>query len=365
MPVVLTAPFRFSSSDELAVAFAGGPGPGQYSRYENPTVRSVEVKLAALEGAADAVAFASGMAAVAATVEALLPAAGGRVLAARELYGGTDAFFTWASTHRRGVELVQVALNALPAALAAMATPPNLVYLESPTNPQLRIIDLVALAAACRARGSALVVDNTFATPILQNPLEHGATAVLHSATKFLGGHSDLTAGVVATAHATLAATIRDLRSLTGACLDPHAAYLLGRGMKTLALRIERQASTAANLASWLADHPRVEAMHYPAWETLPAGQMRGGGAMLSLVLRGGDRAAASMVDRLRLFAILPSLGGVESGVSIPAITSHRGLGSAARSALGIAPGMVRLSVGIEALADLRADLAQALAEPA
>lgn len=365
VPLVLTAPFRFTTVAELDRAFAAGPGPGQYARYDNPTVAAVEAKLAALEGAAGAVAFSSGMAAVAAAVTGILGGVGsaGHVLAASELYGGSDAWLGRLAEERPHLVLERRPLADLRARLVDPAAPaPDLVYLETPTNPLLRTVDLPALAAAANARGARLVVDNTFATPILQNPLALGAAAVVHSATKFLGGHSDLLAGLAATSDESLLGELRQVRTLGGACLDPHAAYLLGRGMKTLALRVERQSANAAALAGWLAGQPAVAAVFYPRPGDLPPGQLRAGGAMLSFALAAGDAALAPVVDRLRVFTILPSLGGVESGVSLPAMTSHRGLSPAARAAQGMPAGLVRLSVGIEDLDDLRADLAQALA---
>ncbi len=360
VPVYQTAPFLFGSVDELEQAFSSGELAGLYSRYGNPTVRAVEEKLAALEGAADAVAFASGMAAIAGALAAVLRA-GDLLLAARELYGGTHGLLGWLAARHPAVEMQRPLLGELATAVSGAARAPRAVLLESPSNPLLSCCDLAALAAACRARGTLLLVDNTFATPVLQSPLALGADLVVHSATKYLAGHSDVTAGAVA-GGGELIAAVRQVEMLGGGCLDPHAAFLVGRGMKTLVLRVERQSATAARLAATLAAHPAVARVRYPGHDPVAQRQMRGGGGMLAFELRGGVTAARRMLDRLRLWQLIPSLGGVESGVGVPALTSHRALAAEERAALGIADGLVRLSVGIEDPDDLAADLARALA---
>ncbi len=359
-PIYQTAPFRFATAAELEAAFAAGDRAGLYSRYANPSVRIVEEKLAALEGAADAVAFASGMAAISATLATLL-ASGDRLLAARDLYGGTAAWLDWLERHHPEIGVERVPLEELPARLEAGAAPgTRVVYLETPTNPLLACADLARLGGLARAQGLTLVVDSTFATPILQRPLALGAHVVVHSATKFLGGHSDLTAGLVAGEAATMAA-VRETLRLGGATLDPLAAFLLARGMRTLALRIERQSASARRLAEFLVGHPAVERVHYPGFDEIGRRQMSAGGGMLAFSVTGGWEAAAKLLDRLRLFTIIPSLGGVESGITSPAVTSHRELPAPEREAAGIGDGLLRVSVGIEDVADLEADLAQAL----
>jgi len=359
VPVYQTAPFLFESVDELDRAFSGGDLAGLYSRYGNPTVRAVEEKLAALEGADDAVAFASGMAALAAALDTVL-ASGDLLLAARELYGGTHALLGWVAERHPEVEVGRPRLLDLAAAVLAAPRPPRAVLAETPSNPGVVCCDLEVLAAACRARGSLLVVDNTFATPVLQTPLALGADLVVHSATKYLGGHSDVTAGLVA-GNGDLIARVRKAEMVTGGCLDPHAAFLVGRGMKTLVLRVERQSATAARLADLLAAHPAVSAVRYPGHDEVGRRQMRGGGGILAFDVRDGAPAVRRMVERLRLWQLIPSLGGVESGVGVPALTSHRQLPPAERAELGIGDGLVRLSVGIEDPDDLAEDLEQAL----
>ncbi|HUF78240.1 MAG TPA: aminotransferase class I/II-fold pyridoxal phosphate-dependent enzyme [Thermoanaerobaculia bacterium] len=356
-----TAPFVFSSTEELDRAFAAGGAEGVYSRQGNPTVRAAEEKLAALEDAEDAVAFASGLAAMSAVVTAWC-ASGDRVLASADLYGGTAAWL--AALGRRQPEIVveTVALGGLVQRLRDPVAPaPRLVLAESPSNPLLACCDLAELAAAAGARGALVAIDNTFATPILQNPLALGADLVFHSATKYLGGHSDLTAGFAAGSRELLG-RVREVQVLSGACLDPFAAFLLARGMKTLALRVERQSENAARLALYLRGRPGVVAVHYPGDDPVARRQMRAGGGMLCFEVAGGLAAAAAVADRFELFRIIPSLGGVESGVSLPALTSHRRLTAGERAKLGIGDGLIRLSVGIEGYEDLEADLAQALA---
>lgn len=359
-PIYQTAPFFFDSAAELTEGFERPDQAGLYTRYANPTVRVVEEKLAALEGGEEAVAFASGMAAISATLGALLRE-GDRLVAAADLYGGTSGWLSWLTEHFPSIEVEAVALEALAQHLEAGFDPrTRAVYLETPTNPLLRCCDLPRIGAACRGAGVPLVVDNTFATPILQQPLSHGATYSVHSATKYLGGHSDVTAGLVAgSAEATT--PVRRLQRLAGGCLDPHAAFLLARGMQTLALRVERQSDNAARLAELLRGHTAVERAYYPDDE-LAQRQMKSGGGMVSFDVVGGLAAAHRVFDRLKIFRLMASLGGVESSAVLAAATSHKGLTPAEREALGISDGLIRLSIGIEDGADLEADLAQALA---
>jgi cystathionine beta-lyase/cystathionine gamma-synthase len=381
-----TAPFVFGSTEELDGAFAAGGREGVYSRFGNPTVRVAEEKLAALEGAEEAVAFASGLAAMSAAVSSCV-ASGDTIVASTDLYGGTAVQLDRLVRSHPEVAVEQVPLAGLEGRLTDASRPaPRLVILETPSNPLLACCDLAAVAAAARERGSLLLVDNTFATPVLQTPLRlpggGGADLVVHSATKYLGGHSDATGGFVA-GSAERMEPVKEAQMYGGACLDPHAAFLLARGMKTLALRVERQSENAARLAEFLARHPAVHGVRYPGNDPVARRQMRAGGGMLTFELAGAEqadstrnggllkadstrnggllKAAARVVDRLRIFHIIPSLGGVESGVSIPALTSHRSLDPETRRALGIGDGMLRLSVGIEAEDDLRADLEQAL----
>lgn len=376
VPIHQTAPFLFDSAADLDRAFAaaGDEDPERsradtttlYSRYGNPSVRVLEEKLAALEGAEDAVAFASGMAAISGLLSTLLTS-GDRLLATGEIYGGTHGWLSWVQRRHPEVGVDRVPLIELAGRLedgAAEAT--RVVYLETPSNPLLVCCDLARIAELCRRQGLTLVVDNTFATPVLQCPLALGAHLVVHSATKYLGGHSDVIAGVVAGDRVTLAA-VRETLRVGGACLDPHAAFLVARGMRTLALRVERQSATAARIASFLRDHPRVRRVLYPGFDPVARRQMRAGGGMLAFELAVGEEpatqaaAAAHVVDQLRLIRIIPSLGGVETGIMIPALTSHRQLSPEERAAAGISDGLLRLSCGIEDPEDLEADLTRAL----
>ncbi len=410
VPVYQTAPWAFASSAELTAAFDALPGDRSalYSRYENPTVRSLEEKVAALEGAVDALAFASGMAAIATTLSSLLRS-GDRLLAAADLYGGTDSWLATLGERQPEIEVERCPLGRLARRLEEMADGAGgeggeagagslaAVYLETPSNPLLTCVDLAAVVAAARRLGRrqgrrvAVVVDGTMASPAVQRPLRLGVDLVIHSATKFLAGHSDVTAGVVAgggwggagedgaedgaeggaedrAAGAELMRALRDRAVLAGASLDPHAASLVARGLKTLALRLERQCANAARLAELAASHPAVSAVHYPGlaaargFDPVASGQMASGGPMLSLELAGGLEAARAAVDALELVRIIPSLGGVETGVVLPAVTSHRSLTAAERTERGIADGLVRISCGIEDGDDLAADLQRALA---
>ncbi len=343
-----------TSYDAMATGGHPSAGGNVYARLWNPTVARFEAGLALLEGTEEAVAFGSGMAAVTATVLAARNQTGGRhVVAVRPLYGGTD--------HLLGSGLLDVTTSFCSPAEVAHAVRPDtcLVVVETPANPTLDLVDLDALVAA--ADGRPVLVDNTFATPVLQNPAAHGATLVLHSATKYLGGHGDAVGGVVA-ADATWAAALRRVRAVTGALLHPWGAYLLHRGLATLPLRVRAQQESAQKMASWLADHPTVEHVYYPGnVEGDPLGlvgrQMRGPGAMLSVRLSGGYEQAARVVQRIRLFTHAVSLGGVDSLIQHPAALTHRPVPPEARPT----PDLLRLSIGLEDVEDLQRDLDRAL----
>ena len=341
-----------------------GKAPGHiYGRNTNPTVGAFERKLAALEGAPRAIAFASGMAAVSNTLFTLL-APGDKVVSIKDAYGGTSLLFL-EFLPRLGVE-VELLDTADDAAIgAAIAAGCDVLYLETPTNPTLKLLDIAALSAQARAVGATVVVDNTFATPLNQSPLSLGADLVLHSASKYLGGHADAMGGVLCGDEA-LVQRVYHYREITGACLDPHAAYLLLRGMKTLALRVAAQNANALAVARWLEAEPRVEAVHYPGLESHPqhalaARQMHGGfGGMLSFTLTGGWPAVRRVLPRLELAHLAANLGPVETVVGPPRTTSHVECTPEERAALGIDEGLVRYSAGIEETEDLLADLQQA-----
>jgi methionine-gamma-lyase len=339
-------------------AMAGGGHPTEgghvYARLWNPTVARFESALARLEGTEQAVAFGSGMAAVTACVLAARAEGGGRhVVAVRPLYGGTD--------HLLGSGLLDVETTycAPHEVAAAVREDTCLVVAETPGNPTLDLVDLESLVAA--AAGRPVLVDNTFATPVLQNPAAYGVALVLHSATKYLGGHGDAMGGVVA-ANGGWAAALRRVRATTGALLNPWGAYLLHRGLATLPVRVRAQQASAEKLATWLEDHPAVAQVFYPGTvDGDPLGlvgrQMRGPGAMVSMRLDGGYEHAARVVERVRLFTHAVSLGGVDSLVQHPAALTHRPVPPDARPT----PDLLRLSIGLEDVADLQQDLAQAL----
>jgi methionine-gamma-lyase len=334
-----------------------------YAREASPTVLAVEARLAALESAEGALLFASGLGALHGLLMGRL-AAGDRVALALQAYGGTTALVR-ALAPRIGVEVVEFDV-ADPRGLDPFCDERlSLVLCESLSNPTMVVADVPSLAAQAHRVGAKLAVDATFVTPIGQRPLEHGADLVWHSASKYLGGHSDLIGGVLAGARRDLAPAL-DWRTRGGACADPQMAWLLERGLKTLALRMERHDANARALADFLRAHPRVERVHHPSCASAEQRALAGRlfdslGGMLSFELRDGDAGAAAVCERLRLFLEAPSLGGVESLVSPPARMSHAGLSPAELAAVGIGPGCLRLSVGIEDLDDLRRDLEQAL----
>ena len=341
-----------------AMACGGHPVDGGgfvYARLWNPTVARFESALAQLEGTEEAVAFSSGMAAMTATVLAARAETGGNhIVAVRPLYGGTD--------HLLASGLLGAEVTFCPAGEIATAVRPDtcLVILETPANPTLDLVDIGAVVEA--AAGRPVLVDNTFATPVLQNPAAHGASLVLHSATKYLGGHGDVVGGVVA-GDATWAAALRRVRSVTGALMHPLAGYLLHRGLTTLPVRVRAQQATAQQLAAWLGTHPAVRRVFYPgAPDGDPAGlvgrQLRGCGAMLAIQLAGGYQQAVRVTNGVRLFTHAVSLGGVDSLIQHPAALTHRPVAESARPGADI----VRLSIGLEDVNDLRSDLAQALA---
>lgn len=359
-------PIDLSTTNPLPSVAAGGAayellaGGGRlpaghsavYQRLWNPTVARFERALAELEGTADAVAFASGMAALTACVLAATRSGRRHVVAVRPLYGGTDHVL---DSGLLGTEVTW----ARPDGVADAVRPDTaLVIVETPANPTLDLVDITALAAA--AKDAPLLVDNTVATPVLQQPARHGAVLVLHSATKSIGGHGDVLAGVVA-CDEEWAARLRQVRAVTGAVLHPLAGYLLHRGLQTLPLRVRAQQSNARKLAEWLAGHPAVERVHYPGLDD-PSGlvgrQLAGTGSLLAFEVRGGAPAAEAVANACRLITHAVSLGGVDSLIQHPASLTHRPVEADAKPS----PGLLRLSVGLEDVEDLRADLAQALA---
>jgi cystathionine gamma-synthase len=364
VPIQPSIAFGYDDVDGwLAVALGQAAGH-IYSRNTNPTVAALEAKLRDLEGAAAAVAFASGMAAISNTLfELLLP--GTRVVSVKDTYGGTNQLFV-DFLPRRGVAVELCDTTDHEAIEQAVARGCNVLYLESPTNPTLKVVDLRHLAAVGHEAGAIVVVDNTFATPVNQRPIELGADLVVHSASKFLGGHADALGGLVC-GRADLVQRIYHFREITGAALGPIDAYLLLRGMKTLAPRVERQNENALAVARFLAAHPAVDRVHYPGLESdegheIARRQMTGFGGVLSFALTGGEPAVRAALPRLRLAHRAANLGAVETIAGIPATTSHVECSPQERAAMGIPEGLVRFSVGIEDARDLCADLDQALA---
>jgi cystathionine gamma-synthase len=338
-------------------------GGYEYGRSGNPTRAALEATIAELEAATHGFAYASGLAATQNLFYLLAP--GDRILMSDDVYGGTWrlADKVW---RRYGIETDAVDLRDLDAVAAVLSRerPPRMVWIETPSNPLLKVVDLSAIARLAAVAGALTVVDNTFATPYLQRPLELGADLVLHSATKYLGGHSDVIGGLVATRSAQLAERLRFHQNAAGAVPSPFDCFLLMRGIRTLAVRMERASANAAALASWLVERPEVAAVHYPGLPDHPAAeliarQMRLPGAMLSFELHGGEEAARAVAGATRVFTLAESLGAVESLIEVPAPMTHA---SVADSPLAVPASLVRLSVGIEHVDDLRADLEGALA---
>ncbi len=362
-PIVQTATYTFTDSAEIADHFEGRIEREEYGRYGNPTQRVAEKKIAALEGAEDALLFSSGMAAITTTLFAML-AKGAHVVVTDDAYRRTRQFLHQV-LRRYGVEVSTVPAGDYERMEEAIRQTTRLIFSESPTNPYNRVIDLERLADIGRRHRVKTIIDSTFATPINQRPIEFGIDLVIHSATKYLGGHNDLLAGVVSGSE-DLVSGIRDLQGITGAVVDPFAAYLLIRGLKTLALRVERQNANATRIAEFLANHPKVERVYYPGLPTHPEHeiarrQMKGFGGVVSFEVRGDLAAASRVVDACTIPRIAPSLGGVESLIEQPALMSFYELTTEERLQIGIRDNLVRYSVGIEDADDLIADLAQAL----
>jgi cystathionine gamma-lyase len=336
-----------------------------YTRASNPTRDALERCVAELEGGTRAVAYASGQAATAGILELL--DAGSHVIAPVDFYGGTRRLFGEVRTRTAGLTFSYVDCTDPAAVRAAFRPETRLVWLESPTNPLLRVIDLAAVAKIAHEHGCLVAVDNTFATPCLQRPLELGLDIIMHSATKYLGGHSDVLGGLAITRDPALGQRLASLRSATGGVLGPFDSYLVLRGIKTLSLRVERHCANALALAQWLEGQPAVAQVLYPGLASHPQHelvrrQMSAFGAIVCIRLAGGEAVVGPFLERLKYFALAESLGGVESLAGHPWTMSHSSIALADRQQMGITPDLVRLSVGIEDVRDLQADLAQALA---
>jgi cystathionine beta-lyase/cystathionine gamma-synthase len=360
-PIYQTSTFEVTDSDQQIRATSTDMF---YTRYGNPTHTVVEKAIAELEGADAALLFASGMNAVTTTILALLKS-GDHIVAQRDIYGGVTKFLSqWLP--KLGIETTFVDSNDYEQHARAIRPNTKLIHLESPTNPTLRVIDLHKVAVIAREHRITTLIDSTFATPINQRPAEFGIDLVMHSGTKYYAGHSDLICGIVA-GRQDLIDQIHSTRTTLGGSMDPHAAWLLLRGIKTLALRVQRQNLNALRIAQFLARHPKVKRVYYPFLEDHPQHalaleQLQGGGGVLTFEVNGTGEDARSLTESLYLFTLAPSLGGVDSLVSIPVLTSHAMISADQREKMGVTEQMIRLSVGIENAEDLIADLEQGLA---
>ncbi|OOG51128.1 PLP-dependent aspartate aminotransferase family protein [Rhodanobacter sp. C01] len=336
----------------------------EYSRTQNPTRMAYERCVADLEGGVAGFAFASGLAA-AATVLDLLDS-GSHVIAMDDLYGGTYRLFERVRRRSAGLDFSFVDLNDTQAMKAALKPNTRMIWAETPTNPMLKLVDLAKVAAFAKKHGLILVVDNTFCSPMIQRPLEYGADLVLHSATKYLNGHSDMVGGIVVAGSSELAESMGFLQNSVGAVAGPFDSFLAMRGLKTLHLRMKAHCESALELAKWLKRHPAVEQVIYPGLKSHPQHalarrQMHGFGGIITIEVKGGLKKAKRMLERCELFALAESLGGVESLIEHPAIMTHASVPAANRKRLGISDGLIRLSVGVEDLIDLRTELEAAL----
>jgi methionine-gamma-lyase len=361
--IIRSSTFTFSSTAEMKQWAEGKNKAYIYTRYGNPTLTVAQKKIAALEGAEAAIVTSSGMAAISSALLAALKV-GDEVITTAQTYGGTyrlmrDVF------PNMGITVRQVGTN-LADIDDLLTAHTKVLYIETPTNPTLRLVDIHKAAAFAKKHNLISIIDNTFATPVLQNPIALGYDMVVHSATKALAGHSDIIAGV-AVGNAEWMERVRQMVIYLGGSMDPGAAYLLIRGVKTLGVRVERQCENAIAVATFLEKHPKVARVHYPGLKSHPdhplaKKQMRGFGSMLAFDLKGGLPAARRFCDRVKLFLMAASLGGVESLVILPIYSSHYNMSNEELARAGVSPGTVRVSIGLEDKEDLIADLKQALA---
>ena len=365
-PIYQTSTFAFRNAQEGADRFAGTAQGYIYSRIGNPTTVALEQNVAQLENGFGATATASGMGAVSTVYMALLNQ-GDHLVSTASVYGPSRVLLE-KHMSRFGVEATFVDTTDLEALRQAIRPNTRILYVESPSNPAMLVTDLRAVAEIAHACGALLVVDNTFASPYLQKPLDLGADVVLHSVTKFINGHADVVGGILVGKTEALYKQLRAMVVIMGCNMDPHQASMVSRGLKTLALRVERAQANALAIAGWLEGHPKVEWVSYlglpshPQFELVKR-QMAGPGAMISFGVKGGVEAGARLMNAVKLAALAVSLGGVETLICHPASMTHASMGQAARREGGVSDGLVRYSVGIEDVEDLKADLAQALAQ--
>jgi methionine-gamma-lyase len=365
VPIYQSSTFAFHNAAHGAALFAGSQDGFIYTRLGNPTIRALEETVAGLEAGFAGIATSSGMGAVSALYMALL-GSGAHMVSTASVYGPSRGLV---ENHlsRFGVTGSFVDTSDVQKVRDAMRPNTKLLYVETPSNPVMQVTDLRAMAEIARAHGCVLAVDNTFASPYLQRPLELGADVVLHSITKFINGHADVVGGILVTKTEELYRRIRPLMIALGSNMDPHQAFLVLRGLKTLSLRVERAQQSADKIARWLESHPKVEWVRYLGLASHPQHdiarrQMSGSGSMISFELKGGLNAGAALMNRVRLAILAVSLGGVETLIEHPASMTHAGMSRPARLEAGITDGLVRYSVGIEDVDDLIADLEQALA---
>ena len=362
-PIAQTATYTFNNLDEFEAFKAGERALYEYGRYGNPTQRTAECKIAALENAAEALLFSSGMGAITSVLYAMLRS-GQHLVIMEDCYRMTAKFCH--TLAKFGIDSTLVKPGDMEALAAAVRPETRLIFPESPTNPHLHVLDLVQLVAFAKERRLKVLIDSTLATPVNQRPLDFGVDLVIHSATKYMGGHNDLMAGVVC-GSAPLVDAIREYQRITGAVVDPHTSYLLIRGLKTMALRVERQNESAQAIAEFLERHHKIKKVWYPGLPSHPdhaiaAAQMRGYGGLISFEIDGGLDRTKDFVHQLELPYIAPSLGGVETLVSHPATVSYYDLSREERLAIGISDELVRYAVGVEEADELIADIERALA---
>ena len=366
VPIYQSSTFAFASAEQGAARFAGTEKGFIYTRIANPTVRALEESLATLEGGFDASATASGMAAVTTIYTALLDK-DAHVVGTASIYGPSRTVIE-NEFSRFGVRSDFVDTSDIRNVEKVLRPETKLLFVETPANPTLALTDLRACARIARERGITFAVDNTFSSPLLQNPLALGADIVMHSLTKFINGHSDVVGGAIIAREEALHKRLRKVLVLMGGTMDPHQAWLVLRGVRTLALRVEKSQTNAGALAPWLAAHPKVAWVNYPGLESHPQHalakeQMKGFGSMLCFGLRGGYESGRRMINAVQLCTLAVSLGGIESLIQHPASMTHAGLPKEHREMAGITDDLIRLSVGCEGVEDIRADLEQALAK--
>jgi len=363
-PIYQSSTFAFKDADHGAALFGGEPG-FKYTRLGNPTTAALEENIAILEHGCGALGAASGMAAVNCVYLTLL-GQGSHVVATEALYGPSRTILE-TEYPRFGVESTFVDSSNPESVAQAMRSDTKLVYIESPANPTLKLTDIAACAEIAHAGGAMLAVDNTFASPYLQNPIPLGADVVVHSMTKFINGHTDVVAGMIVAKNEELLARLRQVHYNMGGTMDPHQAWLVLRGVKTLGLRMDRAMSNCQQLAEYLESHPKVDWVRYPGLQSHPqhelmSKQMRGGGAVLSFGVVGGFEAGMRLINSVQVATLAVSLGGVETLIEHPASMTHRGIPVEERTAAGISDDLVRIAVGCEDITDLQGDLDQALA---